>query len=187
MSTSPTGKFTTDVCIIVNVIGGYSHVTQNCGCVAPLHGYSILCSRWWCDRGSPVFTQRHDAPTPEGRSGPLVQIPQLAQSPLGRKDGLTAYRHTLPSSYLQPNLQQHQPHLWPALRGMGQMCRKMWHPKLGLGHISMVLLLKHLVLHQIDKYQMVPVGHGLQLWPVTARSARWLLYDGDANIGSWDS
>ena len=41
--------------------------------------------------------------------------------------------------------------------------------------------------HQIDKYKMVPVGHGLQLWPVIAGSARWLLYDGDADLGSWDS
>ena len=65
------------------------------------------------------------APTPEGRSGPLAQTPWLAQSPLGRKDGLTAYQHTSPSSYLQPNLQRHQPHLWPTLRGMGQRCRKM--------------------------------------------------------------
>ena len=46
------------VCINVNVIGGYSQGTQNCGCVAPLHGYNILCSRWWCDRGSPGFTRR---------------------------------------------------------------------------------------------------------------------------------
>ena len=50
----------------------------------------------------------------------------LSQSLLGRKDGLTADRHTLPSSYLQPDLQRHQPHLWPASRGWGK----------GVGHVT---------------------------------------------------
>ena len=34
------GHLEVGVCIIVNVSGGYSQGTQNCGCLAPLHGYS---------------------------------------------------------------------------------------------------------------------------------------------------
>ena len=66
------------------------------------------------------------APTLGGRLGPLAHKLQLSQLPPGQKDGLTADRHTSPSSYPQPGLQQHQPHLWPASRGMGQRCRGMY-------------------------------------------------------------
>ena len=113
---------------------------------------------------APQSSPEDGAPPPERRSGPLAHMLRLSQLLLGRKDGLTADRHTLPSSYLQPNLQRHQPHLWPASRGMGQRCRGMSQPKQGLDHASRVLLLNHIVSsHWIGKYQMVSVGQGLQL------------------------
>ena len=66
------------------------------------------------------FSPEDGAPTLEGRSGPLAQTLQLSQLPPGQKDGLTADQYTSPSSSPQPGLQRHQPHLWPASRGMGQ-------------------------------------------------------------------
>ena len=148
---------------------------------------AILWSRWWCDRGSSVFTQRR---CPNSWRKVRASCPNaLAVSIATRtKDGFTADRHTSLSSYTQPGLQRHQLHLWPASRGMGQRCWGMWHPKQGLDHTSRVLLLNHRVSSRpIDKYQMVPVGEGLQLWPVVAGSARWLLYDRDIDLGSWGS
>ena len=113
---------------------------------------------------APQSSPEVGATTPERRSGPLAQTLQLSQSPLGRKDGLTADGHTSPSSYLQPNLQRHQPHLWPASRGMGQRCRGMSHPKQGLDHTSRVLLLNHL---RIENWGLKPWE--LALWNMMVR------------------
>ena len=128
---------------------------------------AILCSRWWCDRGSPVLK--------EGQG----LLPKCSGCVNCHQDKKMA-RLQIGILHLLPGLQRHQPHLWPASRGMGWRCWGMWHPKQWLDHTSRVLLLNHLVSsHRIDKYQMVPDGQGLQLWPVIAGSARWLLCDRD--------
>ena len=57
-----------------------------------------------------------DAPTLEGRSGPLAQTLHLSQLQPRQKHGLTADWHTSPSSWSATA---------PASRGMGQRCRGM--------------------------------------------------------------
>ena len=147
---------------------------------------AILCSRWWCDRGSPVFTRRW-CPTSWRKIRASCPNTPAVSIATGIKRWLDCRSAYFTLSYRQPDLQRHQPHLWPASRGMGQRCRGMSQPKQGLDHASRVLLLNHIVSsHWIGKYQMVSVGQGLQLWPVITGSARWLLHDEDADLGSWD-